>query len=373
MSQKIQNYLSFRPAAYHTGKCCYVSFYVLDPLTEQLTRQRIKLDHVPRSERRRYAVALCNSINERLYGGWNPLVERVAKASVTVTEAMGRYIEAKTKATRKDTMRSYRSFAASFLEFLTKRGLSGKFLLSVDQALLQEYLTDLEDGISNRTYNNYVGFLRGFFEWCKLRRWIGDNPASQLPTKRVDEKKRAVIPPDVRSRILRYFEAENPNFIPVMMMCYRLFIRPKEICGLVVGNINFAEGLLTVPAEVAKNHKERVLALPDEILSYLVRYKDTPKDWYIFSTKRYVAEARKAPMKPTRIDDTWHNMRTALGLPDKYQFYSLKDTGITEMLEAGVPQKFVKELADHSSLAITEKYTHKAEAKKILEWNKIKF
>ena len=373
MSQKIQNYLSFRPAAYHSGKCCYVSFYVTDPITELLTRQRIKLDHVPRNERRRYAIALCNSLNEKLYGGWNPLVERVANASVTVMEAIGRYLEVKAKATRKDTMRSYRSFAASFSDWLQKGGVAGKFLLSVDQALLQDYLADIEDGISNRTYNNYVVFLRGFFEWCKTRRWIGDNPATHFETKRVDEKKRVVIPPDVRARILRYFESNNPDFIPVMMLCYRLFVRPKEICGLVVGNIDFADGLLTIPAEIAKNHKERVLALPDEIMAYLARYHDAPKDWYIFSSKRYVAEARKTPMKPTRIDDTWREMRTALCLPDKYQFYSLKDSGITEMLEKGVPAKYVKELADHSSLAMTERYTHKAEAKKILEWNTIRF
>lgn len=66
-------------------------------------------------------------------------------------------------------------------------------------------------------------------------------------------------------------------------------------------------------------------------------------------------------------------MREALGLPTTYQFYSLKDTGITEMLEAGVPAKLVKELADHSSLEMTEKYTHKSNAKKILEYNTLKF
>ena len=70
---------------------------------------------------------------------------------------------------------------------------------------------------------------------------------------------------------------------------------------------------------------------------------------------------------------TWEAMREALSLPDAYQFYSLKDKGITEMLEAGVPAKFVKELADHHSLAMTERYTHKAEAKKILKWNRIRF
>ncbi len=76
---------------------------------------------------------------------------------------------------------------------------------------------------------------------------------------------------------------------------------------------------------------------------------------------------------PTRIAETWLKMQADLNLPKEYQFYSLKDTWITEMLESGVPAKYVKELADHHSLEITEKYVHKANAKKILEWNKLEF
>lgn len=367
-----QNFLSFKPAQYHTGKCCYVSFYVADPLTGDLSRRRIKLDHIPKKERRRYAEALVNSINERLYSGWNPLAERLKKATVTIGQAIEQYLEAKAKGTRKDTMRSYRSFADSFSAWLKQGGVDGRFLIAIGEDTLMDYLISIEDGISARTYNNYVTFLRGLFEWCRRRRWVADNPASKLETKRVDEKKRTVIPSDVRARIVRYFEGANPNFVCVMMLCFRLFVRPKEICGLKVADIDFAEGLLTVPANVAKNHKERVLAMPAEIRGFFDRYREAPKDWFLFANTRYEAGPRKKPMAPTRIDGTWDDMRKELHLPMEMQFYSLKDTGITEMLEAGVPAKYVKELADHHSLAMTERYTHKAEAKKILEWNTIK-
>lgn len=367
-----QNFLSFRPAQYHTGKCCYVSFYVLDPLTGELSRRRVKLDHIPKNERRRYAAALVNSINEKLYSGWNPLAEQLKKATVTAGQAIEQYLESKSKEIRKDTMRSYRSFADSFHHWLKQGGIDGRFLMTIGEDTLLDYLISIGGGISARTYNNYVVFLRGLFEWCKRRRWIADNPASKLDTKRVDEKKRTVIPADDRALILRYFEDKNPNFVCVMMLCFRLFIRPKEICGLKVADVDFTEGLLTVPAHVAKNHKERVLAMPDEIRGFVDRYSEAPKDWFLFANTRYEAGPRQKPMAPTRIAGTWEAMRKALDLPESYQFYSLKDTGITEMLEAGVPAKYVKELADHHSLAMTERYTHKTEAKKILEWNTIK-
>lgn len=110
--------------------------------------------------------------------------------------------------------------------------------------------------------------------------------------------------------------------------------------------------------------------LPDELMEYMIHLKDCNGEHYIFSGG---FKPGKKPMAPHQIGNFWAQMRDELKLPASYQFYSLKDTGITEMLEAGVPAKYVKELADHHSLEMTERYTHKSEAKKILEWNKIEF
>lgn len=66
-------------------------------------------------------------------------------------------------------------------------------------------------------------------------------------------------------------------------------------------------------------------------------------------------------------------MRDDLDMPDTYHFYSLKDTGITEMLESGMPSKYVKDLAGHTSLAMTERYMHTSDAVKILKANKVQF
>jgi site-specific recombinase XerD len=66
-------------------------------------------------------------------------------------------------------------------------------------------------------------------------------------------------------------------------------------------------------------------------------------------------------------------MRESLSMPESYHFYSLKDTGITEMLESGMPSKFVKDLAGHHSLSMTERYTHVSDARRILAANRVRF
>ena len=52
-------------------------------------------------------------------------------------------------------------------------------------------------------------------------------------------------------------------------------------------------------------------------------------------------------------------MRPGCGFPMELQFYSLKDTGITNMVSSGVPLPSVQQQADHSSVAMTSIYVGK--------------
>ena len=49
--------------------------------------------------------------------------------------------------------------------------------------------------------------------------------------------------------------------------------------------------------------------------------------------------------------------RKIFGFDDKYQFYSLKDTGITDLLNSSIPAIKVRDQARHYDLKITESYT----------------
>ena len=50
-------------------------------------------------------------------------------------------------------------------------------------------------------------------------------------------------------------------------------------------------------------------------------------------------------------------MRQATGLPKEMQLYSLRDTGLTDLIHAGLDPLTVRQHADHSSLAMTDIYT----------------
>ena len=81
---------------------------------------------------------------------------------------------------------------------------------------------------------------------------------------------------------------------------------------------------------------------------------DNPNNYYLFGD-RFRPGVKWRSEKQFR--DYWTlYVRKALKFPAKYKFYSLKDTGITEMLRSA-DVLTVRDQARHSSILMTDIYT----------------
>ena len=365
----------FRPAEYHAGKSSYVAFYVINPETGNLVRKRIKVNRVARGQKRdKFARTLSCEINRKLYEGWNPYLENDAYFSGTsMQKGIKEFLEAKGRNVRPDTFRSYHSYLKWFNGFLQRSGKIQMPIRTFTDRDAEKAMKELEarSDIGSATYNSYLEFFRNLFNYFINRNWLKENPFSRIERKREEQKRRELIPPHIRQQIADYFvQTQQIPYLYIMQLCYRCLIRPKEILMLKIKDIDFVDNIINLPADVAKNHKARTIGVPAEIMAYLNKIRDHEPNEYIFS-KGYLPGFELKSSKDT--SKTWALMRKHLNLPLKYQFYSLKDTGITELLERGVPAKYVKDLADHSSLEVTERYMHKTEAKIILKHNTLKF
>lgn len=369
-------FVDFKPAEYHVCKGGdYVSYYVFNPADRRFHRKQIKLNKIKdKTERRRYGLHLCHAINNKLYTGWNPYKDCGGIKGTTISEGIAMFIDERGRHTRDATMVSYRSMSNIFLEWLRLNDLGQTDVNNVTEKMMTNYIDwfDKTKKLGNSTFNNYIVFLNTVFKFFEDRRLCEKNPMPKVKKRRTDTKKRTTIPPDVRKKIWAYYQEHCKPFCIVMLLCYKCLIRPKEIVSLKMRNIDWENHTLTIMAEDAKNHKERTIAMPDDIMEYFLSIVKNPASWYIFTNKnKFVPGQKRIP--PTRISDKWSEMRDAIGLDEKFQFYSLKDTGITEMLEAGIPPKYVKELADHSSLKVTDKYIHDSDRERVLKCEMLNF
>lgn len=348
-------------------------YWVKDPVNGELRRVVVKCNRMrTRRENVRQARMMAESINVRLREGWNPFVETMKESGCAMLgESVALFLQEKEKELRPDSMRCYRSYCTIFSTWLESHHYEGIPVPSFTEELAGRFLTVAGRNVSNRTYNGYVRFYRTMFNWFIGKHYCQDNPFMDFKTKRAEVKHRDTIPPEVREEIREYLLRKGEDgFYQVCMMCYRMLIRPKEIMMLKAGMVDTDGWLVTIPAEVAKNHNERVVAVPEDMRAWFRCLEGCSRNDYVFSTGY---RPGRVMLTSRDVGRTWQRLRKALGFSDKYTFYSLKDTGITEMLEHGVPPKLVKDLADHHSLEMTERYIHKSAAREILKYDVLKF
>ena len=170
-------------------------------------------------------------------------------------------------------------------------------------------------------------------------------------------KERTVIPDSVLKQIREYCEIHNRHFLLACYLTHYMCIRPKELSRMRVGDINIGKCTITLMGDQTKNHDSVTITMPQKVARLMIsldvfRYHS---DCYLFSDGFRPGER---PRSEKQFRDYWTRyLRRDLKFPSKYVYYSLKDTGITNMLRSGVDPITVRDQARHSSLAITNSYT----------------
>jgi integrase len=169
---------------------------------------------------------------------------------------------------------------------------------------------------------------------------------------------------DELARLWSYLAGESPSKVALCMMCYACFIRPKELVLLRCGDVDLEKHVIHIDSKVAKNDHESFRTIPDDLIPVLRRLDLSEPEHYLFS-RSPGRDFSPGPVKECsrEIARWWSDhVREACGFGLDLQFYSLKDTGITNMLGSGVPINLVQQQADHSSVAMTAIYVGKSSA-----------
>ena len=355
------------PPSYHKGREFYIDFYAFNPSEGRLKRKKIMLGRF-RSQRERngYARQLIEELTQKLVRGWNPWVESKSAAQFTsFQEVTSRYRQYVLKmhsdsSFREETMRDYLSRLGILEEWVEGSAYKVFYPYQLDEVVLSKFMDYIliERNCSVQTYNNYLAWLRTFSGWMLQRRYIHDDPTAGLRSiRRTTSKNRTVIPDSTLSSVRAYLEQRNKHFLLAAYILHYMFVRPHEMSLLRIGDFRLEKKTLILHGDQTKNRQDAVLTLPDHIVRLMAELKvfDHPSQDYLFSDG---CRPGKVWRDSKQFRDYWNNhVRKDLKLPKEYKFYSLKDTGITNMLRANTDPLSVRDQARHSSLLITNTYT----------------
>lgn len=358
------NYLPAELRKYKSG--WMIEYWCEDPVTSEMRRCRLRVDKI----RKRYPVQreafvhiskIVNHINMKLMQGWNPFVAAESQQMYIPAEEVAlRFIIEKQKELRPDTIRSYKSFLNTFMSYFSSKCSDLKYFSQFTKSHASRFMEHvyLDREVGQRAYNNYLKFCRCFFNWCVEHSYVVNNPFQTIRVKQKPDKKRTIIDDETRKAIINYLSENNPGMLTVCKLMYYCLLRPKEIINLRVCDVDFEGGTIHVNADVAKNHHARHAAMTDDVmaeLSYIKSYK--PDMWLISQT--WVPSYTKA--ENTKFSKVWIKLRDKMRLPKTMQLYSFRDTGIFDMLKAGIDPLTVKQHADHHSLEMTTIYSNHAD------------
>lgn len=371
--------LQFSCPTYHVGKCSYVDFYCEDP-NGLMRRKRIKLDHIKsKRERKQYAHMLISNLMQKLVSGWSPWEKpketvRTRFRMADVVEHYKNMLEhaSETGELRPDTVKSYRSYLNVFIEYCEgKRMLQHVDELSVGK--LQGFLDYLVQVLhrSAKTHNNYLVWLGTFCRWLQKHDYIDSIPTEKIKALKEDkDKNRTTLSDKQLAQLKDYCMQNNKHYLLVCYLLYYCMIRPKEMSMLTVGNIHLHDGVIHVPGNVSKNRKGANVTLPKKVILLMLDLHifDYPSSYYLFS-QDFAPGKTFRKCKP--MSDYWdYYIRRDLHWGKELKLYSLKDTGITNLLHK-VDVLTVRDQARHSDISITNVYAQRTKdaVAELLTWD----
>ena len=365
LTREIYNFL---PAVVRHSQAMgwFVEYYVLNPATDTMVRRRNRITKLVKryrtqAEKKIAAQQIADTINAKLKGGWSPLHQAEDSRLYTpLPQLREKFLSAKeAEGCRSSTLTQYSSVTSLFLRWCEDYGFatlrSGTFL----RPAAVRYMDHCQEQRNrHRSYNNTLKVMRSFWQWAVEHCYAKENPFATIKTLKKEPKIRILVTPEARAKVTAHYAATRPAMVIVCHLVYSSAIRPAEIRKIQLKHIHLDQHYITIPADNAKNHHERPAALTPQLVELLtpILQKTQNTDLYLFGKNEQLAPG-KEPVNKDYFQKSWDRMRQATGIPKEMQLYSLRDTGLTDLIHAGLDPLTVRQHADHSSLAMTDIYT----------------
>ena len=214
----------------------------------------------------------------------------------------------------------------------------------------------MEDrGVSQVTVNKYLNVLSKMYSLAVHEKLIKENPLSFVD--RFLDKNYIIryLKSDLKEeeRMYKAIRELRPHLEDIVTCALQTAMRKGEIFPLKWMQINFDYEFIDIIE--SKSGKERKIPISKKLMEI---FKRLPK------TSEYVFVNPETGKPYTDIKHSWSTVMKAAGI-ENFRFHDLRHTAITRMVEKGIPLPVVKEIAGHSKIETTMRYTHTNSKQKV--------
>lgn len=238
---------------------------------------------------------------------------------------------------------------------------------------LEQHIARLHEQYKPKTAKRKIASIKAFFHYLEYREIIMQNPFNKIL---IHFREPIILPKTIPLRTIELFlttiyqQRENARTpyqrrnalrdVAVAELLFATGMRISELCSLKVNDVNLYDGTILI---YGKGAKERRIQIGNEsVIHILTEYKDTfHAEGHPYSNF-FVNQSGKA--LSDQSVRRMINKYTALASIDQHITpHMFRHTFATSLLEADVDIRYIQEMLGHSSINITEIYTHVTVAK----------
>lgn len=202
------------------------------------------------------------------------------------------------------------------------------------------------------TVHRYLALLRRILYVGVHQGFIGANPFKQgdpLIVASVEETRTRICTFQEEEALLAQCVGPRAHLKQVIICAIDTFLRESELMSLVGSDIDFVNRVVIVRSRNTKTLKTRTVPLTDRAYEAFSELREgrTREEW---------ASGRVFPFHD--VKGAWTSAIAKAAISD-LRFHDLRGTGITRMLDAGIPESIVMKLSGHTQFTTFMKYVKK--------------
>lgn len=338
--------------------------------------------NVDKATRYRRATKLINDLTNQLKNGWNPFVDdeeiiyedqlqyhNIAEQQKTlrgknrtIRPIFNEWIRDKKPVVAKSTYQTYQSKFRVFLKWMDRTGKINLDVTAFTEKDAREFIRYLFENrhIGQTMVRQYLIILGQMYKVMVKRKLITVNPWEEIVIKKVEKIPARYFDDGTLAKIKKVMKDKDAQLWMAVQFQYYGFIRPGELIKLKLKDLDLDFGSITVPTDVAKSRKQRLITLPDTFRDFLrgLNLEQYPKDYYIITLEGVPGPSM---VSKNYLWNHWVKIRDACNLSHDYKLYSFKHTGAVRLSKVATVKECQMQLG-HTSLDMVDKYLRQMKA-----------
>ena len=268
----------------------------------------------------------------------------------------------------KKTLKAYYIDLTQFSDFFENPVI---YMLSVSD--IESYIGYLNQNYKPKTAKRKLASLKAFFHYLEYKNIVESNPFNKI---RVKFREPLLLPKTIPLHTIEAFLAviykenslANTTYqkkrtlldIAIIETLFSTGMRISELCGLKKNDIDLQDTSIRI---YGKGAKERIIQIGnDDVIHLLNRYENNLRT-EIQKCGYFFTKPNATPISDQSVRRMINKYCSLAAINMHITPHMFRHTFATSLLEADVDIRYIQEMLGHSSITVTEIYTHVALSK----------